>query len=87
MADALCQGIQDKVEKYADSPLVCSMNEFHLLLYYDQGLLYNTPVGSAFEGFDDAVFAARQAVQGRTIPFREIHLLNATGTPQAWQVY
>jgi hypothetical protein len=82
MVDALCEGIEEKVQKYSAKPPACRMDEFHLLLYYDQAVVYNTPV----HGFPQAAQAARLRLQGRAIPFTEIHLLNATGTPEAWRI-
>jgi hypothetical protein len=60
MVDALCEGMDDKIQKYTGKPPTCSMDEFHLLVYYDQALFYNSPVGGPSQGFGDAADAARR---------------------------
>ncbi len=55
MVDALYDCTQAKVSKYSAKP--ANVNEFHLLVHYDQAFAYNSPVEAIDFGYEDAVAA------------------------------
>ena len=55
MVDALFDCLQAKVNKYSAKPP--NVNEFHLLVHYDQAFAYNSPVEAIGFGYEDAVAA------------------------------
>jgi len=57
MVDALWAIIAKKIEKYEAKPPQVQMDDFYLLIHYNQAFLYNTPVETLFFKFEDAARA------------------------------
>lgn len=55
MVAALLARLEDKIQKYAARPV--GVNEFHLVVHYDQAWVYNSPVETPLLTFVDAARA------------------------------
>jgi hypothetical protein len=60
MVHALYDCIQAKINKYSAKPP--NVNEFHLLVHYDQAFAYNSPVEGIDFGYEDAAAAVRARI-------------------------
>jgi hypothetical protein len=77
MLEALGAILAKKIEKYQTKPPQCSMDEFQLLIYYNQALLYNTPVETLEFSFGDAARAAARYIGDNPGIFQRIFLMLA----------
>lgn len=77
MVDALCALITKKIEKYEAKAPQVQMDDFYLLIHYNQALLYNTPVETLFFKFEDAARAASAFIGDDPGIFGRIFLLLA----------
>ena len=74
MRDALIRALDEKRNLYRSRPKV---EEFDLLLHYDDALLYNSPVETLDFTLDDAADAAKKHLNGDGGPFDRIFLFLA----------
>jgi hypothetical protein len=63
MVDAMRSIIAKKIEKYEAKPPQQRMDDFYLLIHYNQALLYNTPVETLFFKFEDAARAGSEFIR------------------------
>jgi len=80
MLDALRSILHKKIQKYTVKPPQVSMDEFYLLIHYNQALWYNTPVETPEFNFDNAAHAATEFIGGRRRSARMTHLCSAKVT-------
>ena len=74
---ALLDIIQKKFVKYQQTPPKVQMDGFCLLVHYNQGVLYNTPVETSAFTYDDAAREASEFIGDDPGPFQKIFLLLA----------
>lgn len=86
--DALLKVIGKKTSKYRGLHQQESLDELYLLLYYDQGWIYNTPFNAPEFGFREiAEIAARAAANNHGV-FQKIFLFNSLyGAQEAVQLW
>jgi hypothetical protein len=77
MVNALLSIITKKIEKYEAKPPTVPLDEFHLLIHYNQAWVYNTPVETPFFKYKDAARAAVESVGDDSGPFSRIFLFLA----------
>lgn len=88
MVNALCSLIAKKIEKYDLKPPRARMDEFHLLIHYNQALLYNTPVETLRFKFADAARAGAELIRDDPGIFDKVFLMLATEPEQrVFQLY
>jgi ssDNA-binding Zn-finger/Zn-ribbon topoisomerase 1 len=81
MLDALLANIKKKIEKY-DKPgnkkelQEQRLDEFYLLAYYDQAVLYNTPYSGVEFGFADVASAVHRYLAATQHPFDKVFLFS-----------
>ncbi|MEX2260637.1 MAG: hypothetical protein WD696_01730 [Bryobacteraceae bacterium] len=86
MTDALLARLQDKIQKYAARPV--GVDEFHLLLHYDQAWAYNSPVETPWFNFADAARLGTDFIGDDPGAFDRIFLLvPGELTPKVIQLY
>lgn len=77
MVEALCSILGKKIEKYEVKPPQVHMDNFYLLIHYNQALLYNTPVETPFFKFQDAARAGSEFIGDDPGVFGKIFLILA----------
>jgi len=77
MLDALCDILARKIEKYEAKPPEVLMDDFYLLIHYNQALLYNTPVETVFFKFEDAARAGSEFIGDDPGVFGKVFLILA----------
>jgi hypothetical protein len=77
MVEALCALLAKKSEKYEAKPPQAQMDDFYLLIHYNQALLYNTPVETLRFKFADAARAGTAFIADDPGIFNKIFLLLA----------
>lgn len=75
--DALLTILAKKVARYASKPSQIQMDAFYLLIHFNQGLLYNTPVETPFFKYEDAARVASEFISDDPGVFDKIFLLLA----------
>lgn len=80
MVDALLARLKNKIHKYPARPNC--MDEFHLLVHYDQALAYNSPVETPTFRFKDAARKASSFIGNEPGVFDSIFLFLRHESPQ-----
>lgn len=75
--DALLELIKNKLGKYTGLLQKENLDELYLIVYYNKGLLHNTPFVAPGFGFRQVAEIAAQAVAQSPGPFTKIFLFNA----------
>jgi hypothetical protein len=81
MVDALLANIKKKIQKYSKSGnekklQAQRLDEFYLLAYYDQAVLYNTPYNGVGFGFSDVASALYGYLVATQHPFGKVFLFS-----------
>jgi hypothetical protein len=77
MVNALFEIITKKIEKYEAKPPAIPLDEFCLLIHYNQAWVYNSPVETPSFTFDDVAAAATNFIGDDPGPFGRIFLFIA----------
>lgn len=86
MVAALLARLEDKIQKYAARPV--GVNEFHLLVHYEQAWAYNSPVETPWFKFVDAARAGADFIGDDPGAFDRIFLfVPHEGTRKVFQLY
>lgn len=75
--DALLKIMDKKISKYQNLHQEQSLDELYLLIFYDQGVLYNTPFITHNSGFRQIVEIANQRANIHPGVFQKIFLFNS----------
>jgi hypothetical protein len=75
--DALFNIIAKKITKYTAKPVKVQLDCFFLLIHYNQGLLYNTPLETLSFKYEDAARAASGFIADDPGAFQKIFLMLA----------
>jgi hypothetical protein len=75
--DALLELLIKKTKKYADLYATANLDKLYLVVYWNQGLIYNTPFFAPGFGFQEIARLAAESLAGRAGPFQKILLFNA----------
>ena len=92
MRDALLNNIKRKIEKYSKPHNKLNLQqqhlaEFHLLAYYDEAVLHNTPYDAPGFGFREIAAIVAQELAANPHPFDKVFLYSPIEKPPAIQVW
>lgn len=83
MFQPLLRLLAEKKEHYGGG---AGFHHLSLIVYYNQALLYNSPVGTPRFGFKEVVTAAAQFLEGQPAPFQSVYLFLAVDSGRVYRV-
>jgi hypothetical protein len=85
MRDALIRALDEKRAHYTSKP---TLDQFCLLIHYDEGLCYNSPIETPFFSVDDAFQAGKRHLNEDPGPFDRIFVFLAIKpSERTFQIY